>query len=277
MELHSRGRILRISKKTGIVGVINVTPDSFVAASRAQAEEEILSLARECMDGGADILEIGGESTGPASHDVSVADEIARVLPAVVLLRKNFPECWIAVDTYKSEVVREALAAGADMINDVTAGRGDTEMFAVLAKAQCPLTVMYAKDSSARTTVADTQYDDVIRTVTEFLSERIAAAKKSGITQVIVDPGLGHFVSSDPAVSWQILTRLAELTVLGPILVSPSRKSFLAGPGKLPPTERLPATLAASCLASLNGASFIRTHDVRQTRQSLDAVSHILR
>ncbi len=277
MELYSRGRILQIRKKTGIVGVINVTPDSFVAASRAQTEQDILSLARECLGGGADILEIGGESTGPASHDVSLTDELARVLPAVTILRKNFPQCWIAVDTYKSDVAREVLAAGADMINDVTAGRGDSEMFSILAEAQCPVTVMYAKDSSARTTVTDTQYDDVIRTVSTFLSERIAAAKKAGITQIILDPGLGHFVSSDPAVSWEILTRLSELTTLGPVLVSPSRKSFLAGPTKLPTIERLPATIAANCLASLNGASFIRTHDVRQTRSSLDAVSHILR
>ncbi len=277
MELHSRGRILQIKKKTGIVGVINVTPDSFVAASRAQTEKDILSLARECIDGGADILEIGGESTGPTSQDVSLADELDRVLPAVTLLRKNFPQCWIAVDTYKSEVAREVLAAGADMINDVTAGRGDREMFTVLAEAQCPVTLMYAKDFSARTTIADTHYDDVIRTISAFLSERIAAAKKAGITQIIVDPGLGHFVSSDPVVSWEILTRLSELAALGHILVSPSRKSFLAGPTRLPPIERLPATIAASCLASLNGATFIRTHDVRHTRFSLDAVSHILR
>lgn len=277
MELHSRGRILRIKKKTGIVGVINVTPDSFVAASRAQTEKDILSLARECIDGGADILEIGGESTGPTSDDVPLTDELARVLPAVVLLRKNFPQCWIAIDTYKSQVAREALSAGADMINDVTAGRGDREMFTILAEAACPVTLMYAKDFSARTTVAETQYDDVIRTVCEFLSERIAAAKKAGITQIIIDPGLGHFVSSDPAVSWEILTRLSELAALGSVLVSPSRKSFLAGPTKIPPTERLPATIAANCLASLNGATLIRTHDVRQTRLSLDSVSNILR
>ncbi len=277
MELHSRGRILQIRKKTGIVGVINVTPDSFVAASRAQTENDVLSLAHECIDGGADILEIGGESTGPASLDVSATDELARVLPAVTILRKNFPECWIAVDTYKSEVARQALAAGADMINDVTSGRGDARMLSVLAEAKCPVTLMYAKDSSARTTVASTHYDDVIRTVSTFLSERIATAKNAGVMQIIVDPGLGHFVSSDAAVSWEILTRLQELTGLGPILVSPSRKSFLAGPSTLSPAERLPATIAASCLASLNGASFIRTHDVRQTRSSLDAVSHILR
>lgn len=266
-----------MTKKTGVIGVINVTPDSFVSTSRAQTEAEIIARAREYIDGGADILEIGGESTGPGSHDVSASDECARVVPAVRILRQHFPQCWIAVDTYKSDVASQALSEGADVINDVTAGRGDAQMFSVIAQARCPVILMYAKDSSARTTIADAHYVDVIATITSFLRERIDAAKKSGITQIIIDPGLGHFISSDPAVSWEILTRLTELVPLGPILVSPARKSFLAGPTKIPPSLRLPATIAASCLASVNSASFIRTHDVRQTRLALDAVSNILR
>ncbi len=277
MKFTSRNRTLAITKKTNVIGVINVTPDSFVTASRVQTEAEIIARAREYIDGGAEILEIGGESTGPGSKDVSVSDECARVLPAVQILRQHFPQCWIAVDTYKSEVASQALSEGADLINDVTAGRGDDQMFSVIAEARCPVILMFAKDSSARTTIADARYVDVIATITSFLSERIDAAKKSGISQIIVDPGLGHFVSSDPAVSWEILTRLAELIPLGPILVSPARKSFLAGPTQLPSSLRLPATIAANCLASVNGASFIRTHDVRQTRQALDAVSSIIR
>lgn len=276
MELRSKNRVLSIPHRTGIVGVINVTPDSFVAGSRAQTENEVLALARECMDGGADILEIGGESTGPASTDVSVADELARVLPAVTIVREKIPDAWIAVDTCKSEVACTVLAAGADMINDVTAGRGDPAMFDVIAQAACPMVLMYAKDPSARTTIANVPYDDVIRTVREFLASRIAAANKAGVTQIIFDPGLGHFVSADPACSWEILFRLNELASLGPILVSPSRKSFLAGPSALPASERLAATITANCLASVNGASFIRTHDVRRTREALDATTGIV-
>ncbi|MBP7113889.1 MAG: dihydropteroate synthase [Candidatus Peribacteraceae bacterium] len=276
MDLRSKQRVLRLKDKTGVVGVINVTPDSYVLGSRAQNQEEIVALAQECIDGGADILEIGGESTGPASHDVSVAEELARVVPAVTLLRKKFPDTWISVDTWKSEVAHASLAAGADMINDVTAGRGDEGMFAILAAATCPVILMYAKDSSARTTSSDVRYDDVVTTIYAFLKMRIHEAKKAGVGQIIVDPGLGHFVSSDPAYSWEILARLSEFTDLGPILVSPSRKSFLAGPSALPVAERLPATLAASCLAAMRGASFIRTHDVRQTRQALQSIAGIL-
>ena len=276
MDIRSKGRTLTLKHKTGIVGVINVTPDSYVPGSRAETPADSVALAQECIDGGADILEIGGESTGPTSGDVSLEDELMRVIPAVTLLRKNFPDAWIAVDTWKSEVAHEALAAGADMINDVTAGRGDPAMFPLLGASDVPVVLMYAKDPSARTTIADTLYDDVVRTIRDFLVARIDIAKQAGIRQIIIDPGLGHFVSSDPAVSWEIMTRLSEFSDLGPILVSPSRKSFLAGPSALPVAERLPATLAASCLAALLGASFIRTHDVRRTRRALHSIAGIL-
>lgn len=277
MELTSRGRTLRLQHRTSVIGVINVTPDSFYDGGTHLTSENILTTAKEYLDSGADVIEIGGESTGPTSIDVSLDEERARVLPAVTLLRKTFPDAWIAVDTYKSVIADEVLTAGADMINDITAGRGDEQMFAVIAEAQCPIVLMYSKDSSPRTSVSSMQYDDVLRTIHDFLSARMQAAKHAGITQMMIDPGLGHFVSADPAYSWEILTRLTELVTLGPLLLSPSRKSFLAGRSALPPSERLAATLAASCLASIQGASFIRTHDVARTREVLDAVCGIVR
>ncbi len=277
MELRSKGRTLTLLHRTGIVGVMNTTPDSYIPGSRAETSDAILTLAEKYIHDGADILEIGGESTGSASSDVSVGDELARVVPAVTLLRKKFPDVWISVDTYKADVAREALAAGADMINDITAGRGDERMFGVIADAGCPVVLMYAKDDSPRTTIQDIRYDDVIKTIKEFLAVRMAAARKFGIDQILLDPGLGHFISSDPAYSWEILMRLSELTSLGPVLVSPSRKSFLAGTSALPASERLPATIAANCIASLNGAALIRTHNVHETRQALDAIARIVR
>lgn len=256
---------------TSIIGVLNVTPDSFYTPSRTESADALLSQAQDFLEHGADILEIGGESTGPQSKDVSLEDELQRVIPAVLALRKKFPEARIAVDTWKSAVAKAALDAGANLINDVTAGRGDSAMFSVVAAAGCPLVLMYAKDATARTTIHSEQYDDVIETVRNFLSERIAAAEAAGIAKssLILDPGLGHFVSSDPAVSYEILARLSELQDLGPLLVSPSRKSFLAGPEQSPPEERLPATLAASALAFLQGASFLRTHDVADTKKMI--------
>ncbi len=276
MKFVAKNRCVDLRHATSIIGVLNRTEDSYVATSRVAHLDSVLALAQQYIDEGADILEIGGESTGPSSVDISASDERERVVPAVTVMRKKFPDVIISVDTYKADVARAALLAGADMINDITAGRGDDRMLSVVASAGCPVVLMYAKDSSARTTISDMRYNDVIQTISEFLAQRLETARSAGIKHIIIDPGLGHFVSSDSAYSWEILARLSELTSLGPVLVSPSRKSFLAGPSDLPVAERLPATLAASCLASLQGASFIRTHDVRATHQALDAIATML-
>lgn len=270
MLLHSLSHTLDLSRPR-IVGIINATPDSYITDSRAQSIDAVLMKAKQYIDEGVDILEIGGESTGPGSVDVSLDEERMRVISAVKAIRNAFPDVWICVDTWKSTIAVEALSVGADMINDITAGRGDSAMFSVIANAHCPVVLMYSKDSSARTTVSAHQYDDVIQTIHRFLAERITIALKAGIehAKIIVDPGLGHFVSSEPKYSYTILDQLRRFTDLAPVLVSPSRKSFLAGPQNLPASERLPATLSATLTAVKNGASFIRTHDVEATRLTL--------
>ncbi len=255
-----------------VIGVLNVTPDSFYAGSRVQTMDDVLAAARRMLAEGASLLEVGGESSGPGSPDVSIDAELSRTVPAVTAIRRMFPDCRIVVDTWKAAVAREALAAGAEIINDVTAGRGDPEMFRTVAEAGAGIVLMFSKDPTPRTTVRSVTYDDVIATVRTFLAARIAAAVAAGTARerIIIDPGLGHFVSSDPFYSYEILARLRELTDLAPVLVSPSRKSFLAGPSGLPPSERLPATVAASVLAALRGASFIRTHDTGSVKQALE-------
>lgn len=263
-----------VKKPVSIIGVLNATPDSFYAGSRV-TPSTVAMQAVTFVHEGADYLEIGGESTGPSSKDVSPDDELKRVLPVLEAVKKAKPDVNIAIDTWKSSVASAAIKAGAIVINDVTAGRGDPHLFDVVASSKASLVLMYSKDNSPRTTIADRRYNDVIAEVKEFLSARISAALAAGIPRdrIIIDPGLGHFVSSDPFYSYEILNRLPELTVLGPVLVSPSRKSFLAGPQNLPASERLPATLAATALAVMRGASFVRTHDVGSTKRTLDALS----
>lgn len=254
-----------------VVAILNVTPDSYVDGGRNTDFNDLIAHAREALEGGAEILELGGESTGPASVDVSEQEELKRVLPALSVLRREFPDACIAVDTVKASVAEAVLQAGAFMINDVSAGRFDSRMFSVIARRGCPYVMMYSKDPTPRTTREDRQYDDVIATIRAFLIERIEAAKRAGViaSQLIVDPGLGHFVSSDPKYSFEILNRLSEFKDLAPIFVSPSRKSFLAGPENLPVSKRLPATLEASVRAVKNGAVFIRTHDPKETFDAL--------
>ena len=254
------------------MGILNVTPDSFYDGGQFEGVRRAGERAREMIAEGADIIDIGGESTGPGSLEVSLEEELRRVIPVVRGIRNRELGIGMSVDTYKAEVARQALEAGANMVNDVTAGRGDREMFRLIAEAGCVYVMMRSKDDSARTTKRNVQYEDVMKTIHVFFEERLEEALKAGIKkeQIILDPGLGHFVSSDPKYSFEILERLEELQDFDcPILISPSRKSFTAGLKNLPPEQRLANTLAATKLAITHGASIIRTHDVAETKQLL--------
>lgn len=248
-----------------IMGVLNVTPDSFSDGGEFDSVEKALKRAFEIEKEGASIIDIGGESSGPNSKFVTLEEELARVIPLLSKFRKK-TKMTISIDTYKAEVARQALELGADLINDVTALRGDKGMAKVIAKYKCPVVMMYSKDKDARTKVMAKKYGDVVLTVKKFLSERIKYAEKNGIkkSQIIIDPGMGQFVSSIPEYSFEILARLSEFKTLGlPILVGVSRKSFLGGEM----AERTGKGLVASAIAYYNGARILRTHDVKSTKE----------
>jgi dihydropteroate synthase len=261
-----------------IVGVLNLTPDSYHDGGKLLRVEDAVRRAGEMLAEGADILELGGESTGPRSPDVTPEEERERVLPALRAIRSTYPEALLSVDTYKAPIAAAALAEGASMINDVTAGRGDPEMFAALARSDASLVLMFSKDPTARTTVAMTPYTDVVADVSAFLAARRDAAVAAGISagRIILDPGMGHFVSSDARYSLELIARLQELqTLCCPLFLSASRKSFLSGAENLPAADRLPGTVAASAIAVLHGASYIRTHDVREVRRGCEIAGEI--
>ncbi len=251
-----------------IVGVLNTTPDSYFDGGQYDRIDAAVERAGQMLAEGADIIEVGGQSTGPGSSDVSVDEELTRTIPTIEAISAAYPAARISIDTFQSRIAAAAIDAGASMVNDVTAGRGDAAMFATLAKHDVPLVLMYSKDPTARTTIEERAYEDVIETISSFLMERIAEAQAQGIDRrrIIIDPGMGHFISSDPRYSFEVIARLKELTALGPVFVSPSRKSFLAGPRNLPAADRLPATIVVSAIAVQQGASYIRTHDVASVR-----------
>ncbi len=262
-----------------IVGILNVTPDSYFDGGTYVSVEQAVARAAAMVREGADVIEVGGESTGPQSQDVSIEQELGRIIPVIRGIRHSLPEVVISVDTYKASVAKAALEEGVTIVNDVTAGRADAAMFGVVARAKASIVLMYAKDASARTTVKAMQYDDVVATVRNFLDERKRIAMEEGIgaEKIILDPGLGHFISSDARYSFEILAHLDAFASLGyPVLVSPSRKSFLAGERNLPPSDRLPATLAATTIAVMHGARFIRTHDIANTREAIDTAEKII-
>ncbi len=275
--LISREKKLSFEKPL-VMGILNVTPDSFSDGGQFHNAGEAVEHALKMIEEGADIIDMGGESTGPGSKDVSMDEELFRVMPVFEALRKR-TEAWISVDTYKSGVAKAVLDGGADMINDVTALRGDSKMAELLAAGDVPVVLMYSKDSTARTTREETHYDDVVATVKKFFEERLKYAEESGLakSRLILDPGMGAFVSADPKYSLQLLKRLREFDPFGlPVLVGPSRKSFIGQVLAVPLHQRLEGTLAACAAAVMNGASILRVHDVQETRRTVDMIRAIM-
>ncbi len=278
--LRSAGNFVYAKPK--IMGIMNVTPDSFSDGGSFFVGGKIdgvrvMKRVEQMIDEGADIIDVGGESTGPGSKDVSVKEELARVRPVFEIFSKKkiLKKVSLSVDTWKSSVARMAIEHGASIVNDVTALRGDKKMASVIAELNVLTVMMYSKDTTARTSRELTPYDDVMEAVISFLETRVAYAVSKGISRdrLILDPGMGAFVSGYPKYSLEILRRLGELKIFGlPLLVGPSRKSFI--PGKL--EERHEGGVASAVLAYEHGASMLRMHDVRAARRALDMAYSIV-
>lgn len=238
--------------ETKFMGILNVTPDSFSDGGRF-FREDLKTVALEMLEDGASILDVGGESTGPGSSDVSLKEELRRVVPALESLR-GMP---VSIDTWKSEVARAACERGAIMINDVTAGRGDERIFDVAREFNVPIILMYSKNSSPRTDRAVVEHEDVMKSIKDFLRGRIKVARAHGVSDIIVDPGMGAFVSGDPRWSFEIIDRIDELQDLGcPVLVGTSRKGFLG-------EDRLGMTLWTT-LRLRGKVDWLRVHDITE-------------
>jgi len=261
--------LTEIGKRTLIMGILNVTPDSFSDGGRYTTVEAAVAHAQRLVEEGADILDIGGESTRPGADPVPLDEELRRVIPVVQAVRQALPEVCISVDTYKARVAREALESGADMINDVSALRFDPEMASVVAEGDVPVVLMHMK-GTPKTMQQNPTYGDVVREILAFLRERIEFAVSQGIARdrIIVDPGIGF--GKRPEHNTEILQRLGELRELGrPILLGTSRKSFLGALTKRPVEKRLEETIASVVVGVLRGADIVRVHDVAPMKHAL--------
>ncbi|HTU84913.1 MAG TPA: dihydropteroate synthase [Solirubrobacteraceae bacterium] len=260
----------RAGSEFTIMGVVNVTPDSFSDGGRyldaAAAIEHGLSLVSE----GADILDVGGESTRPGAAPVTEREELRRVIPVIEGLIASGCAARISIDTFKSGVAARAVAAGAGLVNDVTALRGDPDMAGVVAAAGAECCLMHML-GDPRTMQDDPQYDDVVSDVKGFLEDRMAFAVAAGIgiERILVDPGIGF--GKTVAHNLELLRRLRELVDLGrPVVIGTSRKSFLGRlTGRESPDDRLAATVATNVLAYERGARVFRVHDVGPVRDAL--------
>jgi dihydropteroate synthase len=258
------------------MGILNVTPDSFSDAGEWFGLNAALAHARDMVAEGADLIDVGGESTRPGAEPVSEEEELRRVVPVVEGLAAGLP-ATLSVDTSKAGVARAALAAGAGFVNDVTALRGDPEMAGVVAETGCECCLMHML-GEPRTMQDDPRYDDVVDDVRAFLEERAAFAVASGIApaRIHVDPGIGF--GKTGAHNLELLRRLDEIAAIGfAVVIGASRKSFLGRlTGRADPHDRVAATVATSVLAYERGARVFRVHDVAATADALKVAAATL-
>ncbi len=265
--------------RTFVMGILNITPDSFSgdgllsgsAASTGAGIERAIEQAGRFLAAGADILDVGGESTRPGSQTVSTEAELARVLPVIQAIAHQFPQAVISVDTYKAEVADQAISAGADLVNDVWGLRADPKLANVVSRYQVPVILMHNRSKPTNAQVEASlggryvgmQYDDLLEDVKKELLESVDLALSAGVARqnIILDPGIGFGKTVEQ--NLELLNRLPEIRALGfPVLLGPSRKSFIGFTLNLPPDQRVDGTAAAVAVGIVRGADILRVHDV---------------
>ena len=275
-----------LDKKTYIMGIINLTPDSFSGdglLNQAEVEDAALGQAFRFVQEGADVLDLGAESTRPGARKLDASEELERILPALTLIRKKLPDILISVDTYKSEIARACLGRGADIINDVWGFQYDPGMAAVVAKFDATAVLMHNRELGARAVNSDlggryedVDYQDIVSEVSSWLAASVEIARAAGVNddKIILDPGIGFGKTIDQ--NLYLLKHLDALTALDfPILLGVSRKGFIGHTLNLPQGERLEGSLAANAWGMMMGASILRVHDVKETvrlARMLDAI-----
>jgi dihydropteroate synthase len=269
-------RVLKLSSRTHLMGILNVTPDSFSDGGKFSEIEDAVRHGIKMAQEGADIIDVGGESTRPGSDPVTLEEELSRVIPVIEALSKEL-DIPISIDTYKSELAQKALDAGAEMINDISALRFDPRMKEIAAERRVPIVLMHIK-GTPKNMQENPYYDDVIQEITNYLQESIQLGKDAGIRRenIIIDPGIGFGKRLQDNLN--ILKNLKKFLILDcPILVGPSRKSFIGRILDLPVEERLEGSLAALAVSIMNGANIIRVHDVRESKRVAGLVDRILK
>ncbi len=265
---------LNLSKKTHIMGILNVCPDSFSDGGLYLDPEKAVYRALEMQEEGADIIDIGGQSTRPGSLPISTDEELKRVVPVLKKLvgKINVP---ISIDTYSSRVAYQCLLLGANIINDISGLRFSHDMADVIAKFNACVVIMHIK-GTPKDMQNNPEYEDLFVEIIGYLKNQIEVAEKAGISQIIIDPGIGFGKRLEH--NLQIIANLDKFKVLGkPILIGTSRKSFIGTILDLPPKERLEGTIASICVSILKGANIVRVHDVLSVKRAVSIVDAIIR
>ncbi len=262
--LNCKGKLLVIDKPL-VMGIINITSDSFYEGSRSQTVESILSQATKMIGEGADIIDIGGQSTRPGSERISVKEELQRVLSAIETILKNFPGTIISVDTYQAIVAEECVRSGAAIINDISAGNMDSDMIPTVAKLQVPYICMHMK-GTPQDMQEHPSYENVTKEVLDFFIQKTDECRRAGINDVIIDPGFGF--GKTISHNFTLLKELSAFKMLEkPIMAGLSRKSTIYKTLGINTNEALNGTSVLNTLALQNGANILRVHDVKEAKE----------
>jgi len=262
--LNCKGKLLVLDKPL-VMGILNVTPDSFYDRHLLTGVDAIITHAGKMISEGADILDIGGQSTKPGSQRITIEEELARVLPVVILLQQKYPDLVLSIDTYYAEVATAAVNAGADIVNDISGGDMDAAMLQTVAALQVPYICMHIR-GTPETMQQKTNYDDVVKEVLDYFIEKIAACTAAGIKDVIIDPGFGFAKTIQH--NFILLKNLQAFQMLNkPILAGLSRKGTIYKTLGITVEEALNGTTVLNTLAFLNGAAIVRVHDVKEAKE----------
>ena len=271
--LNCSGNILNLGTPQ-VMGILNITPDSFYAGSRLSSIEEAVKRAEAMLTDGADILDVGGYSSRPGAVDISEQEEIDRIAPAIEAIHNAFPEAILSIDTFRAKVAETAIAAGAAIINDISGGNLDDSMYETVAKLQVPYILMHMRGTpQTMTTLA--KYEDVVLEVIDELQIKIAKLKQLGVKDIILDPGFGFAKTIEH--NFELLRRMDELRILElPILAGLSRKSMVYKSLSIDQTDALTGTIALNTIALMKGADILRVHDVKEAKQTIQLYTKAL-
>lgn len=265
------GGKLKVFDKPIVMGIINTTPDSFYADSRKASIDEALYTAEKMLHDGAAMLDIGGQSTRPGSEKISAEEEMKRVIPIIQSVHDHFPEAIISADTFYASVAREAIMAGAAIINDISGGQADTNMLQTVAALHAVYICMHIK-GTPQNMKQYASYDNVIEETIDYFVEHIAACTSAGIHDIIIDPGFGF--AKTAAHNFQILANLKAYRILAkPVLAGISRKSFIYKTLDVTSQDALNGTTALHAVALLHGANILRVHDVKEACEAVKLIS----
>lgn len=268
--LNCKGRILVIDKPI-VMGIINATPDSFFGGSRFNGVDEIVAKAEKMLNDGADILDIGGQSTRPGSELISADEEIERVIPAIKAIAKKRPEAFISIDTFYTKVAKAAVDAGASVVNDISAGSMDNKMIAIVAELKVPYILMHMK-GTPQTMQQNTIYENVTLEVLDHFISKTHELQNAGIVDIIIDPGFGFAKTIDQ--NFELLKNLSAFKMLDKaIMLGISRKSTIYKTLGVNADEALNGTTVLNTIGLMNGASILRVHDVKEAKEAIKLYS----